>query len=69
MIWETSVQARFLVPMAISLGFGIIWTTFVILLTVPALYVILEDFKAAFAWLYGSPSVPDTQKTESQTTT
>ena len=58
MILETSVQARFLVPMAISLGFGILWTTFVILLTVPALYVILEDIKAFFSWLYGSkPSV------------
>ena len=53
MILETSVQARFLIPMAISLGFGIIWTTFVILLTVPALYVILEDAKFGFSWLYG----------------
>lgn len=56
MILETSVQARFLIPMAISLGFGILWTTFVILLTVPALYVILEDTKAAFSWLYSSKS-------------
>ena len=34
MIVETSVQARFLVPMAISLGFGILFATFVILLIV-----------------------------------
>ena len=44
MILETSVQARFLIPMAISLGFGILWATVVILLAVPALYVIYDDF-------------------------
>ena len=43
MIAEPSVQARFLIPMAISLGFGVLFTTFVTLLLVPALYLILED--------------------------
>ncbi len=43
MILETSVQARFLIPMAISLGFGVMFSTFIILLLVPALYVILDD--------------------------
>ncbi len=43
MILETSVQARFMIPMAISLGFGVLFTTFVILVLVPALYMILED--------------------------
>ncbi len=45
MILEPSVQARFLVPMAVSLAFGVIFATFVLLLLVPALYVILEDVK------------------------
>ncbi|HGG57697.1 MAG TPA: efflux RND transporter permease subunit, partial [Nannocystis exedens] len=45
MILETSVQARFLVPMAISLGFGVIFATFVILLLIPALYLIIEDMR------------------------
>ncbi|MEM9187954.1 MAG: efflux RND transporter permease subunit [Myxococcota bacterium] len=45
MILETSTQARFLVPMAISLGFGILFATFIILLLVPSLYVIFEDLK------------------------
>ena len=45
MMLETSVQARFLVPMAISLGFGILVSTFIILLLVPALYIILEDMQ------------------------
>lgn len=43
MIFETSVQARFLVPMAISLGYGILFTTFVILILTPVLYVIHHD--------------------------
>jgi multidrug efflux pump subunit AcrB len=43
MIFETSVQARFLVPMAISLGYGILFTTFVILILTPTLYIIHQD--------------------------
>ena len=46
MIFETSVQARFLVPMAISLGFGILFATVIILVLLPASYLILEDFKS-----------------------
>lgn len=37
MIAETSVQAQFLIPMALSLGFGILFASIVILLLVPAL--------------------------------
>ena len=43
MILETSRQARFMIPMAISLGFGIIFATFITLVMVPALYLVLED--------------------------
>nr|WKN34125.1 efflux RND transporter permease subunit [Tunicatimonas sp. TK19036] len=42
-ILETSNQASNLIPMAISLGFGIIFATSIILLIVPCLYLILED--------------------------
>ncbi len=45
MIFETSVQARFLIPMAISLGFGILFATFIILMLVPSLYLIAEDLR------------------------
>ncbi len=48
MILETSVQARFLVPMAISLAFGVLFATFVILLFVPALYLIIDDLTRFF---------------------
>ena len=47
-IFETSLQAQYIVPMAISLGFGILFTTLVILLLVPALYLILDDVTRAF---------------------
>lgn len=42
-ILETSNQANNLIPMAISLGFGIIFATSIILVIVPCLYLILED--------------------------
>jgi multidrug efflux pump subunit AcrB len=46
MLVETSTQAQFLIPMAVSLGFGIIFATVITLVLIPCLYVILEDFKA-----------------------
>ncbi|MFH2130797.1 MAG: efflux RND transporter permease subunit [bacterium] len=45
MIFETSRQAKFLIPMAVSLGFGILFSTFITLLLVPNLYLIIEDIK------------------------
>jgi len=50
MILETSVQAKFLIPMAISLGFGILFGTGIILLLIPALYMILEDIRKMFGF-------------------
>ncbi len=46
MIFEASRQARFLIPMALSLGFGILFTTVLILLLVPCLYLVVEDLVA-----------------------
>jgi len=48
MIFETSRQARFLIPMALSLGFGILFATAITLIIVPSLYLILEDAKRVF---------------------
>jgi multidrug efflux pump subunit AcrB len=45
MITEQSLQARFLIPMALSLGFGVVFATAITLLLVPAFYQILEDIK------------------------
>ena len=43
MIFETSRQARFLIPMAISLGFGIVFATGITLILIPCLYLIFDD--------------------------
>jgi multidrug efflux pump subunit AcrB len=48
MILEKSLQAQFLIPMAISLGFGILFATLITLLLVPSLYLILEDLLGLF---------------------
>jgi len=54
MILETSRQAQFLIPMAISLGFGILFATGITLVLVPALYMALEDFRVRLArWFPG----------------
>jgi multidrug efflux pump subunit AcrB len=45
MIFETSRQARFLIPMALSLGYGILFATVITLILVPSLYLIVEDLK------------------------
>ncbi len=43
MIFETSRQARFLIPMALSLGYGILFATLITLVLVPSLYLIVDD--------------------------
>jgi multidrug efflux pump subunit AcrB len=48
MIFETSLQARFLIPMAISLGFGILFATMIALVIIPCLYLALVDVERLF---------------------
>lgn len=60
MIFETSVQARFLIPMAISLGYGVLFATFVILLLVPALYMVLDDILGFVRWAYADDEDDET---------
>ena len=43
MIMERSLQAQFLIPMAVSLGFGILFATVITLVLVPCGYIILHD--------------------------
>ena len=45
MMMEQSLQAQFLIPMAISLAFGVMFATMITLFLVPSLYMILEDIK------------------------
>ncbi len=47
LLLEKSLQARFLVPMATSLGFGVVFSTFITLILIPTSYSLLSDFKIA----------------------
>lgn len=49
MLLERSAQAQTIVPMAISLAFGIVFATVITLLLVPSLYMILEDLNRWWA--------------------
>lgn len=51
LIVEKSLQAQFLIPMAVALAAGVLFATMVTLVLVPALYLILEDVRTAFRWL------------------
>lgn len=62
---ERSLQAQFLIPMATSLGFGVLFTTFITLLMVPCIYLIMEDvLHLAHRWhqhtreVIGTPGPP-----------
>jgi multidrug efflux pump subunit AcrB len=48
LIFEKSTQAQFLIPMAVSLGFGILFATFITLILVPVCYLLLEDIIGLF---------------------
>ena len=48
LLLERSVQAQFLIPMATSLAFGVLFATVITLFIVPAGYVILEDVRGLF---------------------
>ncbi len=48
-MFESSLQAMFVVPMAVALGFAVLFATFITLLLVPCLYMVLEDFKGIFS--------------------
>ena len=53
------MQARFLIPMAVSLAFGVIFSTFITLVLIPAGYMILEDVLALGARLTGRRPVAE----------
>ncbi|MFT4702447.1 MAG: multidrug efflux pump subunit AcrB [Bradymonadia bacterium] len=59
MLLETSVQARFLVPMAISLGFGVLFVTVIALVIAPAVYLIIEDASWLLTRVLGTAPTDD----------
>jgi multidrug efflux pump subunit AcrB len=58
LLFERSFQAKFLIPMAVSIVFGLAFATILILLLIPTIYLLLEDAKAAVRWLFGSSPDP-----------
>lgn len=52
LLFEKSTQAQFLIPMAISLGFGILFATFITLIMIPVNYILLENARRFLNQLY-----------------
>lgn len=50
-MFETSLQARFVIPMAVALGFAVLFATLLTLVLVPCLYLMLDDIKGIFRWI------------------
>ena len=48
LMFETSLQAQFLIPMAVSIVFGLAFSALLVLFFIPALLSILEGFKQRF---------------------
>ena len=51
LILEESLQAQFLIPMAVALAAGVLFATVVTLVLVPALYLIMDDIRSATQWM------------------
>lgn len=68
---ETSIQAQYLIPMAISLAFGVVFATFITLFLVPCSLIIVEDIRGGFrrrweAWTHTPQNEIPAQARESR---
>ena len=66
---ETSKQAQFLIPAAVSLGYGILFATFITLLLIPALTLINEDARILIEHVSARFSKPTERLVHDQTVT
>lgn len=70
MLTETDLQAKFLIPMAVSLGFGVIFATAITLVLVPSIYIALEDAKqlvlSLIGWHPGTKTSPPRRRRPSR---
>ena len=55
------MQAAFLVPMAVSLAFGVLFATFITLILVPVSYLILDDVQRTVRRIFGSGEPAEAQ--------
>ena len=53
LLFEKSTQAQFLIPMAVSLGFGILFATVITLLLIPVNYVLYERLREFLYAMFG----------------
>jgi len=66
---EKSFQAQFLIPMAISISFGLMGATLLVLFLVPALYMMLDDAERICHWLWhGAWQLPEERAIETRET-
>ncbi|MCB1226379.1 MAG: efflux RND transporter permease subunit [Verrucomicrobiales bacterium] len=56
---EKGTSSQFLIPMAVSLGYGILFGTMITLVLVPVCYSIMEDMRSALAWIWRGPAQAD----------
>ena len=54
LIFETSIQAQFLIPMAVTIAFGLLFSTVLILMVIP---VMLSIYELAYERITGKPSI------------
>ena len=64
LIKETSFQAQFLIPMAISVAYGVLIGTFVILMFFPVLILVFNDVRRGIKWFWtgDKPSREDVER-------
>ena len=63
LIMETSLQAQFLIPLAVSIGYGVLFGTVIIVLTVPAIFMaqdyVSRGLRAIYAAVFAKPDPID----------
>ena len=57
LIMETSRQAQFLIPMAISIAYGLIFGTFILLVILPAAFLVLNSIRYRIAVIFSDQPV------------
>jgi multidrug efflux pump subunit AcrB len=65
LILETSFQAQFLIPMAISVAYGVLFGTIILLLYFPPLILYFNDIKRTRKWIWeGGENAPEWKDVE-----
>ena len=65
LIMETSLQAQFLIPLAVSIGYGVLIGTGVIVLAIPAVFILVHRVTGGIKFVAGS--ITDGPKTGTNT--